>query len=482
MDEFLEDLKSGEIQMRDRFQFELKSDFYPRLDTLENLYTQEFYFFVPNGLQINQETFAKTDFYRNLTNYIRYKTPELSFKALVDPDCAASPLIQIPELVKNPDQHKAVQDELKLFGNIYKSALRKKVSQLIHQNEELHDEILVLCSDLKAVRAQFDRLKPLIENERTTYEYIDEFLSNTTDYYMTGMLNEFRKTDRRLSREADDAICHLILEEKYRISQKRSYKGTVEEILYRSGLLKKFVMDALSLSINRSSVQERFGGMIASFAAGLAMFVYLLLFVWQGSIFVINSIPFIVITVLAYVLKDRLKESLKSLSYQRAFYWFSDFETEIRSSDNTLILGVMKESFTFLKPEELPEEISGMRNRDFHTVLETFKRPEQILYFKRQVKMFSFLGENKGRLSALNILLRFNIQDFMEKAGDPAHDYLSLDQTTHALVKSVLPKVYHLNVILKNRFIDAQNQPVIEIKKFRLVVDKNGIRQIEHVH
>lgn len=482
MDEFLEDLKSGAIQMRDRFQFELKSDFYPRLDTLENLYTQEFYFFVPNGLQINQDTFTKSDFYRNLTNYIRYKTPELSFKALVDPGCAASPLNQIPLLANNPENHQAIQDELKLLGNIYRSALRKKASELIHENDVLHDEILTLCTDLKAVRTYFDKLKPQLESEKITFEYIDEFLSNSTDYYMTGVLNELRKTDRRLSREADDALCHLILEEKYRISQKRSYKGTVEEILYRSGLLKKFVIDALSLSVNRSSVQERFGGMIASFAAGLAMFVYLLLFVWQGSIFVINSLPFIVITVLAYVLKDRLKDSLKSISYQRAFYWFSDFETEIRSSDNSLILGVMKESFAFLKPQELPEEISDMRNRDFHTVLETFKRPEQILYFKRQVKMFAFTGENKGRLSALNILLRYNIQDFIEKAGDPVHDYLSLDQTTHALVKSMLPKVYHLNVILKNRFIDAQNKPVTEIKKFRLIVDKNGIRQIEQVH
>lgn len=482
MDEFLEDLKSGEIRVRDRWQFELKSDFYPRKSLLENLYTQEFYFFLPNSLQINQDTLPKSDFYRNLTNFIRYKTPSLTLKDLADPSCGDSPFHRIPPLLDNPSNKKRIETELKLLGNIFRSALREQVAVILRAPEPPEDAILTVCQEVIAVRQRFNELSQKMENERLTTSYVDEFISNTIDYYLTGLLFELRKDDKKLSVKADDAICHLILDEKHRISQKRTFRGTTDEILYRSGLLKKYIMDALSLPVNRASVQERYGGLIASFAAGIAMLAYVLLFIWQGSIFVINSLPFILLTVGAYILKDRLKEWLKGLSYQRAFYWFADYETEVQSPDERQILGVLKEYCTFIQPEDLTEEIKEMRNRDFHTMLETYKRPEQVIYFKRQVRMFSMNGVEKSRLYALNILLRYNIQEFLQKAGDPFHDYLSLDQTTHALVKSELPKVYHLNVILKNNFLNDDGKPNTEIKKFRLIVDKNGIRQIEHVH
>ncbi len=481
MDEFLEDLKSGEIQVRDRWQFELKSDFHPSPAAFENLYMQEFYFFIPNALQISNDSFSKTDFYKNLTNFVRYKTPELSLKELVDPSCEASPFNRIPELIQSHKKDK-IEQELKLIGNIFKSSVRNSVALIIHSKDHQEEKIFSLCSDIQTLRKRFDELSKLIEPEHVNTSYVDEFLSNTIDYYLTGLLNELRKPDCALSRQADNVLCHLILDEQHRISQKRSYRGTAEEILYRSGLLKKYVLDALLLPVNRASIQERYGSLIASLAAGIAMCAYLMLFVWQGSIFVINSLPFLLLTVAAYVLKDRLKEGLKSLSYQRAFYWFSDFETEVRSPTGENILGVMKEFFTFIESNKLPEEIRAMRDRDFHTVLETYKRPEQIIYFKRQVRMFTRHGENKSKLSALNILLRYNIFDFLDKAGDPYHDYLSLDPMTHTLTKTQLPKVYHLNVILKNRYLSTDNSPVSEIKKFRIIVDKNGIRQIEHVH
>lgn len=80
MDEFIEDLTSGELQIRDRWQFELKSEFFPSSSQKNSHYNQEFYFFIPNALQINKLTYRKEDFYIDLTNLIRYKTPTFSLK------------------------------------------------------------------------------------------------------------------------------------------------------------------------------------------------------------------------------------------------------------------------------------------------------------------------------------------------------------------------------------------------------------------
>lgn len=479
MNEFLEELKSGEIQVRDRFQFELKSNFYPKSDSIDNHYTQEFYFFVPNALQINPETYSKDDFYSDLSNFIRLKTPEFTLEELSTGKRADNHFVILESGTLNSQDQEV---ELKLLGNIIRSSLRERVSFLLSLSEISEEQIERLCECLKGIRIRFNALLTHLNQVGITAGYVDEFISNSFDFYLSGFLNELRKSDSKLTSKSDETLCRLILEESHRISLKRAHRSSVEEILYRSSLLKKFVMDALLLPVNRSSVQERFGSVIAGFAAGIAMLAYLLLFIWQGSIFVINSIPFVAITVVAYILKDRLKDALKSLSYQRAFHWFSDYSTEVQSPDERYILGEMKESFTYIPLVQVSEEIKEMRMRDFHTVLETYKRPEQILYLKREVKMFSLSEKNLRGCSALNILLRFHLQKFLEKADDPYHDYLSLDPTTYVLMETQLPKVYHLNIILKNSFEDVEGRKKIEIKKFRIILDKNGIKQIEHVH
>jgi hypothetical protein len=290
-----------------------------------------------------------------------------------------------------------------------------------------------------------------------------------------------------LSNSADQAICQLILQEKRHHEEMHyptiqlSNQTENNHILYRSGLLKKFVMDALMLSINRESVKEQYGSVIASSSAAIAMLAYLLLFIWQGNWFVINSAPFIILTVVAYVLKDRLKEALTTLSYQRAFRWFSDFTTHIRSPDEKQIIGELKESFAFVGESTVPQEILKVRNLGFHSILETFKRPEQIIYFKRTVKIFSHDEEEHKRRRALSIVLRFSIREFLEKASDPYHTFTTLDPHTQELVHLRLPKVYHLNLILKSSYLDAQDQLKTEISKFRLILDKNGIKEIEEV-
>lgn len=491
MNEFWQDLVSGEIQFRDKWQFELKSEFFPP-DTKEaSSYLQEFYIFVPNALQINAETYSKEEFYKNQTNLIRYKTPEFTIKQLIDPEETRSPLNRVEKAVDLPNYPEIIEDELKLLGNVFRSALRKKVLKILRSKEFNNYELENFCKEIEEFRRVFFEKEKYVfkridkKNLKLDFAFIDEFLSNSIDYYLTNFLAEARKFALPLNALLDQRICSIIINENshrekiLRITEKKNEKkSSKEEILYRNGLLKKFVIDALLLTINRSSIQQKYGHYIGAISAAVAMLIYLMLFIWQGQVFLINSQPFIIVTVIAYVLKDRIKEGLKTLSYERALRWFSDYTTEIKSPDEKIILGELKESFTFVNEGTIPQDVITIRNRDIDNLLESPKRAEQILYIKKMVKMFPRKETKLERRRALNIIFRFNIQDFVQKASDPFHNYIKLEPFNKQLIKTKLPKVYHVNVILKSSYKNLDGEFVQKHKKFRIIIDKNGIKQI----
>lgn len=490
MSEFLQDLGAGKIQFRDKWQFELKSEFFPQSARFESIYTQEFYFFVPNALQINKETYSKEDFYSDLTNFIRYKTPSYSLKELVDPLLESGPMTRLMKL----EEDEEVITELKLLGNIFRSSLRDNIEEILVSGKNNQEMILALSHDAKEVRAAFAALGNYLvkvhpsDEVKAAVSYTDEFMSNALDYFVTGLLQELRNKGD-IDAKSDAALCSLLLEETerrdayYHLSLKPDEPLSHDEVvLYRMGLLKKYVMDALELPVGRSSFKELYGTVISSLSAGIAMLVYLLLFVWQGQWFVINSEPFIILTVVAYILKDRLKDGLKSLSYERATHFFSDYSTKIYSPNEKLIIGELREFFTFIRENALPEELERIRNTEFHSVVEGFKRKEQVIFFKRDVKIYGHRDTSKKRLQALSIVLRYNIRDFIEKASDPYHTYRTLDPVTKAVYETRLPKVYHLNVIMKNFYRDEENCKVEELSKFRIILDKDGIKEIDELY
>lgn len=492
MNEFWQDLISGEIQFRDKWQFELKSEFYPPSATEASYYLQEFYIFIPNALQINSETYSKEEFYRDQTNLIRFKTPEFTLKQLIDPSETRSPLNRLDKALDLPNYSAVIEDELKLLGNIFRSALRREILKILKSSQFSNQAVEELCEEIEKFRSVFfDKEQQFLKiikerNLKLDFAYIDEFLSNTLDYYLTGFLNEMRELSLPLHKAIDRKICNIIINEKthrdhireltQRGPEKRNSK---EEVLYRNGLLKKFVIDALMLNINRSSTQQRYGHYIGAISAGFAMLIYLLLFIWQGQVFLINSQPFIIVTVVAYVLKDRIKEGLKTLSYERALRWFSDYTTEIKSPDDTITVGELRESFAFVNEKSIPQDVALIRNKDFQKVFEEPKHSEQVMYIKKRVTMFPRDDSQVERRTALNIIFRFNIQDFLLKASDPYHTYITLDAKSKELIKTKLPKVYHVNIVLKNSFRDLNGKMISELKKFRIILDKNGIKQIK---
>jgi len=499
MDEhFLDELKEGTIQVHDNLQFELKLEFQTNSKTKNNVFIQEFYLFIPESLVINAETYTKNDFYVDETNFIRYKTPNFTFKELLNPLSNKSPLnIFLTMDLENDDQLKLIIDEIKLFGNIFRSTIRNETFVLIQQmqakkqnQEMLAESINDFLDNVSKTHSRFlEVLNQLIEKHQNlnlseNLKFVDEFITNIIEYYLTGFLKELKNFQAPIFKGCNKKFCEiLIFESNHRktlLPQITNLKGQglQEMIAYRQSLLQKFMLEALQLKSNRTAASENHGTLFQSIAAGFAMLIYMILFTvtWASSTFVINSIPFVLSLVVFYILKDRIKEGVKSYYAQKAVEWFSDYKTKIYSEDGT-DLGFLKENFYFIKTEKLDPEIDKVRNSGFHNHLETLHRHETIMLYKREISLKCKSNE-LTLLNELNMIFRYNIHRFLEKASDPIQYIALLDQETFEINIEHIPKVYHLNIVMKEINTDEKES---KIKKFRVILDKRGISKVENL-
>jgi len=492
MEESWIEYDKGEIHLRDKWQFELKTDFVPKSGIESQNLTQEFYFFVPNALQINAETFPKNEFYIAQTNLIRLKTPIFELKDLLSPANLLSPYTKIKADADLPWED--LLEEYKWLANITRSSIRETVKDFSHEFvfkkdlQEVLEQLEDFCDEVKDLRYSFRQLaqRSLQRKDAKLFEVqlllIDDFISLTLSDYLAELLEKIRELNNPIFSIVDYRICDQLIEEKkYREEKfgepKEFPKGTLEQekILSQRSVLNKYMLDALLLKVDRYSIDFRFRNWIGSMSAAFAMLVYLLLFIWQGNVFVINSQPYIILTVTIYVLKDRIKESVRALFLKQAFKWFLDYTTNIYSPMSSHVVGKVKEAFTFINDAEVSPTLKLIRQQGEYSA-EIFGAREQILYYKKMVELESLIKIDEERESGLNIIFRFDIHRFLNKASDPEELVTFVNSQDRTLETKYLPKVYPINVILK-----TTTEGVETWKKYRVIVDKTGIKRVENL-
>lgn len=501
IEDFWNELNEGEIHARDSLQFELKSEFFINPHLKHNIYKQEFYLFIPNSLQINAETYSKEQFYLDQTNLIRYKTPLISLSDLTNLDYTSSPLTRLHHLLNKSDPSlflAVASDELKLFAAIFRGTIRDRVYQIVknlknsNELDKIPQSIAYLCSEISLVCQRFRQLQE-ISHSRSDYpqlirhfKYVDEFISATIDEFLIILMKQYRSL-AEYDRASDKLITQLVIKEKLYRKKKNLVPKTSsgrpfanEAILYRQGLLHRFVLESLMLKHIRFSPEEKHQHLLGAFAAGLAMLVYMVLFVWKISSFVINSFPFVALVVFFYILKDRIKEGFKIFYSKQAHRWFPDYSTEITSFKGFKV-GRLTESFTFIDAKQLPPGFLKIRNHHFHEELQALHRHETIIQYKREMILNPPLNYSEERRREITTIFRLNIHRFLQKASNAFQANLKLDTYTQEISERLLPKVYHLDLIIRNSYLQEDLTPKVEIKTFRVVIDKNGIKRVEHI-
>ncbi len=481
------------IKIHDNYQFEIKQSYNLSLDRkTTNSYFVQTYFFIPNNLNINRETYSSVDFYKDLRATIRLKTPAILLKNLAtDAESMERMRRSIDNLLASRTRPNISSYEyhVKMFCLVYKKSIGVqlrflKKSDKLKECDHLVSEFISCVSD---IIARFRQLKPLIVTDglsrklQTVYLFADEYISLKTETHSCHLLEILKERQPQLHKKYYRRLMGIVHgESSYRIHSGYpsvpSQEGDNEKYVFRQGALKKFLSNILYLETR----VEKGGGYLEqavySVAAGVAMvFATVVAFIgqsWYGSL----SLPFFIALVISYMFKDRMKELLRLYLSGTLHKWLYDRQRNIYHSFDQKI-GTCKESFNIITDSAVPGKIIEFRSRDRLTDINNSMTGENVILYRKYIRLSSKKFKKiKHRHSANDVIdnMRFNIQHFLRSMDNPEKKIFIPLKTGYR--KAFGMRVYHINMIT-HFIIDKQEF----LRRFRIVLNRNGIRRIEEV-
>ena len=484
------------IKIHDKFQFEIKYVYPFDRDVSTTEYTIEHFLFIPKHLGLNKNNYPKELFYGDGQKYIRLKTPVFTLSSMTgDMDNPLNRLCNaMKDLSSNPEDstvNRHYKYHLKMFCSIFKSAIRDE--ELFIENrlapKDQKNAATKVVNDIQETVDKFRTLRPLIHSPHITHKqmalfnFADEYISILIEKRIFKLLAFLKKHKNPKYTEIAPILLALAVTEKnYRIKQ--NYPSITqegksnEEIVYRGRILKKIMGNILFLDTNvkiEGRLREQIG---MGLAAGLAMaFATIFIFMSRKLFGDFTMLLFVVLTVI-YVFKDRIKEITKSIMLATLKKYIFDYKTILMTSFNKKI-GICREIFGFLTPDKLPQMVNRIRNKNYIDELENGYTPEEIIYYKKYIRIYS--GECEQLLKDFKVdgvidILRFNVRHLLNKMDNP-HKALFIADGDSDFKKIDGNCYYHVNLILK--YGSFKKDPFYQ--KFRIILSRDGIIRIEKV-
>src|SRR5690606_31261353 len=396
------------IEIHDRKQVELKLELLPTGTEKFAKYGVELFFHVPGSLYITSETYPKHEVYGGVHNYVRLKTPSLTFAELAR--SSASPLVRLEALTSSQD---GTLDEgelvltAKLFACSVRGALRRFTTRarrmagsskkrrecpenLIEETREVRQALTDLFKRYRTwMEATGPQLKEL--RTRTALALVDEYLSLSLEQF-------FRMVVTRLERfthtggwsELRRFMLQAVLdEEAYRRAQGYpsilSMSGDNEAYMHRVGMLKKFCMHALFLSAKRTHRRRNAEEILLALAAGVAMLLATVI----GTVAQLRrnqlSSSFMMVLIVAYMMKDRTKEAMRRLAARFASKHFFDRTYDIHRVSGGERVAKGQERVGYLNPSMVPHELQLLRHEDELVWATEGDLTETILRYQKEI-------------------------------------------------------------------------------------------------
>ncbi len=509
-DILIEDLIDSRIGVHDSKHFEVKLDYAIRSGET-NRYRVESYFFIPSSLGINSSTYSSSHFYRDVQAYIRFKTPSSALRNLSSLE--DGPLASIEKLVRSFASGKIGNEkvdefsrEARMFACIYRSQLRDHVVHMQESFESIkasgaiesaRDLTEQLGKFVEAVRAFLENFRSMRSEAngrrvpatvRDTYQYIDEFISVTTELKIASLLEVMDEhgIDNQLAKERVKVVDLLIGEREYRENvsylSERYVDPDDEYFLYRIGKLKKFVTSVLWLEIKKEKEGAGLQDVGAAIAAGIAMLFTVLATIWSSRWYVTNTAAFVVAAIVIYMLKDRIKDWLKRLWAKKLTKVLFDHSVKIRDPISGKNLGLCREAMNYVKHSSLPADVLEARRGDTDNTVEDEAKPEQIIRYEKEIRLSG--DETIDRLKTdqheINDIIRFSLARMLEHADDPKTKLPYFDESQDKIIRKKYRKVYHINLVMVFRHAKESVAPMI--KRVRVVFDRSEIIRLEEIN
>lgn len=461
-------------------------------------YRMDAYFFSPSQLQINNKRISIHRFLDALKIYTRFSSPMISLSRLMSPECELSPLNRInsyldESMLEKPSEKDRILYELQTLTNMYRAQVTREVSllrksiqngtpeHLYHKRIELFvEEIKQFLQCFRLFHGKF--LTPEVtEQQREALRWADEKMSIITERninrlygYCHGM-----QTAEKLRKNFEEITSE---ETQYRRIMKYEYlytgddSSTGEHLAYRESILKKWSQSAMYMTSEESHTPRRIGHMLASIAAGLAMFFALIITIFAGKYFIPNSIPWILLVIISYIFKDRVKEILREVFRKNLPWMIADQLTILVDPASKRRIGRAKGIVRYGKASQAPAKVYNLRYSQpnpFRIIL-----PEQdMLHYQRFIHLnYRKLKAHHSRLRGITEIIRIRIDDWLREMDDPHDVFYRLENGKKIKIKGNRVYFIHLVLCLKEK----KDQLKEQFYHYKIVCNKRGIIRIEN--
>jgi len=505
------------FEIHDDNQVELKLDYAFNGDSKWTRYQTEVFFFVPKSLGITKQSYDQKQFFSDTQAYIRFQTPKMPLAAIVDPATGKSPLGRIRALVSSPLEREfgheqgPLSRELRMFGCVVRANLRDTVIAACARLEELDtrstgrerrignitESVERIADEIDAVCEAFRNLRPDVVGVRCPswlrehFEHVDEFVSITVESYMTELLAAIQRRnlrDKRKLRELTDDMWKRLARTISREQLHRESLGYATNLsrddgrnsfVNRASALKKFMTSVLFLKIEPRKSGVSFLQVAAGVAAALAMAFSMGAMFLSERLWGMNSLPFVVAVLIAYVFKDRIKDWVKSFFSIKMARFMPDRSMDVVDPSSEMTVGHCRETFSYLEDSRVPDSVKRWRYAESSSIFfEAEYNPEVVLHYVKDVRILGKrIGEAESRRQGINDIIRWNVSSFLSRMDDPERQVEYLDRDSLELRTAICSKRYDVNVVL---VLKESGRPV-SVQKFLVVLDRTGIHALEAV-
>jgi hypothetical protein len=498
------ELFETKVEVHDRKQFELKLEYQPSGTDPDTRYFVETTLFIPRSLNVTTDTWPRDSFYADLHNYVRLKTPILSFPEILTG--AHSPLIQMEERIAlglmGPESE--VVYDAKMLACVLRAALRKFSREMRQecraigkaaqpndaQSKTLKDlsehstkSTVELLSRFRALRPTLCQKYNLSDRTKASLRLVDEYMSLLVEQYFRRVVVQMEAMPKTpaFSDVRRALMDFVVTEETYRKGQKMtsviSTNTDNEEYSHRLSFLKKFCMNILFLEVQRSSPQRKWEEVLFAVAAGGAMAFALGVGLFAQSRYPQASFNFFLLAVIGYMVKDRIKEALRRTMANYAGKFLYERTTRIIDPVTHEEVGVCKEKVDY--GVEVSPDILALRAKDDLVTAAAGELSETVVRYRKKIALESDMLPRiaDGLVTGVTDIIRLNVEHLLHDMDDPEHalDYVDLDDFSVETLK--IAKSYRIDVAFRFAVDDGKTQRT-SVRLMRLVMDRNGIKRM----
>ncbi len=468
-------------------------------DVERTRYGVELFLFTPVALGLNRERYGVSGFLHDVKSYTRCDLCALPLAKLLEADCSISPLHRLDRLLRELTKEgdlpaEKVLYELKMLVNLHHDAVRDLRDLFRRQvgaglpESGIRDFLDGYLRDhrafIAAVRAFYPRLvDPRVPEEaRQALRLADESISIKAEKELHHLAEQIEQASGLADRLAgiEAAIAH---EEAYRRHMGFAsvagpeFSAQNEEYVYRESNLKKWAQSSTYMTVETSKTTVRIGHLVAGFAAALAMAFAVAAALVTQMFYDMNSLPWAILIVFSYILKDRIKEMVRNALINLVPALVADRVVKLTDPRGRGAVGQSRERVRFFTSDQAPAEIRALRDRrsdSFRAILP----PEQVIQFSKALLLKSGqLLANHQRVVGIKEIIRINLVSWLDQMDDPVDELFTLDQGQRKVVKTM--RVYHVNMVV--RLTESAIDQAKALFKYRAILTRNGIERVEAV-